>query len=193
METTLKDWLSSFWKITARPSPITFINESQKAKGKLSSAIGWLIFITIFNDLFVCVMYKQCFTSSTIMTTFVIVPLLFLFFAFCLDTISGRVFHHPKSYYDELLYFAAIVYVPYAMWSSLLSLLPLIGSYLWWASLLYPITLWTIAVKSLTKLTTWQATFTVVASLILCGTGLLYLPAFFVTFTNGEPSWPDLR
>src|SRR6266545_4854318 len=123
METSFKDWLSSFWQITVQPSQTTFINESQKAKGKLSSVIGWLIFITIFNDLFICVIHKQCFAPSITMMTFVIFPSVFLFFAFCLDTVSGRVFHHSKSYYDEFLYFATIVYVPYAIWSSLLSLL----------------------------------------------------------------------
>ncbi len=188
MEATVKDWLSSFWQITVRPSPTTFINESRKAKGKLSSTIGWLVFITIFNNLFACVMYKQCFTPSVTIMTFVVFPIIFLFFAFCLDTISGRAFHCPKSYYDEFLYFAAIVYVPYALWSSLLSSFPLIGSYLWWASLLYPITLWTIAVKSLTKLKTWQATITVILSLILGIVGLISLSAFLIGFTSGEPS-----
>ncbi len=187
METTLKDWLSSFWKITVRPSQITFLHESQKAKGKLASAIGWLTFITIFNDLFVCVMHKQCFAPPVTIMTFVVFPLIFLFFALCLDTISGRVFHCQKSYYDQFLYVAAIVYVPYAIWSSLLSLLPSIGSHLWWTSLLYPITLWTIAVKSLTKLETWQATTAVIVSLVLGLVGLISLSAVLVGLATGEP------
>jgi hypothetical protein len=188
MEATLKDWLGSFWQITVRPSQTTFVNESRKAKGKFVSVIGWLTFIAAFTHLFVYVVYQQFFAPVVIVLTFIVLPIVFLLFAFWLDTVYRRAFHRQKSYYDEFLYLAVVIYVPWTIWSSLLSLTPSVGNYLWWASLLYLVIMLTIAVKSLTKLKTWQAAITVVFGLVLGVMGLICLPAFILSLTRAVPS-----
>src|SRR5215211_114118 len=175
MKATLRDWLTSFWEITVHPSQTTFINESRKAKGKFVSVIGWLTFVAAFNDLFVYVVYKQ-FAPLVIVLTFIVGPIAFLLFAFWLDTIYRRAFHRQKSYYDEFLYLTVAIYVPYTIWSSLLRLTPSVGHFLWWTSFLYLVIMLTIAVKSLTKLKTWQAATTVIFSLVLGVMGLICLP-----------------
>jgi hypothetical protein len=188
MEVTLKDWFSSFWEILVRPSKTTFINESQKAKGKLPSVIGWLIFIMAFDHVFVYAIYKQLFSPLVIVLTFIIFPIVFLLFAVFLDTIYRRAFHRKKSYYDEFLYLAVAIYVPYSIWSAPLALIPSLGTYLWWASLVYLVILLTIAVKSLTKLKTWQAAITVIISLLLGVMGLICFPVFLLSLTRAVPS-----
>jgi hypothetical protein len=188
MEATLKDWLGSFWEITVRPSQTTFINESRKTKGKFVSVIGWLIFVATFTHVYVYVVYKQFFAPAVIVLTFIVIPIVFLLFAFWLDTICRRAFHRQKSYYDEFLYLTVVIYVPYTIWSSLLSLVPSVGNYLWWASLLYLVIMLTIAVKSLTKLKTWQAATTVILGLVLGILGLICLPAFILSLTRAVPS-----
>jgi hypothetical protein len=187
MEATLRDWLSSFREIIIRPSQIAFVNESQKAKGKIFGAIGWLLFIAAFDQLYVYAVYKYVFSVSLVIMTFLVFPLVFLFLAFCIDTVYCKVFHHKNTYYDEFLYIAVAIFVPFQILSSSLSLIPTIGIYLGWASIIYPIILLIVAVKSLTKLKTWETIVTVVLSIILALAGFFCIPVFLLSIMRAVP------
>ena len=188
MEATLKDWLGSFWGIIIHPSESTFVNEAQKAEGKTSSAIGWLLFLTVFTHIYNYIVFKSVFSIPVIILTFILIPLDALFLAFCLDTIYRRVFHRKKTYFDEFLYIVVVVLVSSQLFVSLLNLIPAIrGNYLLLASYLYPIVLLIIAVKSLTKLKGWQSAITVVLSVILALAGLICMPACLFSLMRAVP------
>ena len=188
MEATFKDWLGSFWKIIVHPSESTFVREAQKAKGKISSAIGWLLFLAVLIHLYIYAVFKYVFPIHVIILTFILIPLFSFFLAFCLDTIYRKIFHRKKTYYDEFLYIGIVILIVSQFVFSILNLIPAIrGNYLLWASYLYPIVLLIIAVKSLTKLKGWQAAITVILSVLLALAGFLCMPTFLFNLIRAVP------
>jgi hypothetical protein len=163
------------------------VNESQKAKGKIFGAISWLLLIVAFNHFYVYAVYKYVFSLSVIIMTFLFFPIVFLFFVFCIETVYQKAFHRKKTYYDEFLYIAVAIFVPFQILSSPLGLIPSFGIYLGWASFIYPIILLVVAVKALTKLKTWQAIVTVVLSIILGLAGFFCIPAFLLSIMRAVP------
>ncbi len=188
MEATLKDWLGSFWKVTIYPARVTFINESVKAKGKTASAIGWLLFLTVFVLLYNYAVFKFVFPVLVIILTFILFPLDSFFLVFWLDTVSRKVFKCKISYYDEFLYLGVVIAVVGQILFSILNLIPAVrGYYLLWASYLYPIVLLIIAVQSLTKLKVWQAFVTVILSVILAFIAFICITVLLLSMTRGIP------
>lgn len=168
METTLKDWLGSFWHVMIYPSQGTFAHESQKAGGKTTSAIGWLIFLAVFLHLYNYVVFKSVSPLSVVLLTLLLIPLDFFLLAFWLDTISRKVFHHKTSSYEQFLYIGVVIGVVSQILFSILNLIPpLRGYYLAEASYLYPIIILIVAVHSLTKLRIWESIITVILSVLL--------------------------
>jgi hypothetical protein len=188
MEAALKDWLGSFWKVMIYPTQVTFVHESGKAKGKTTSAIGWLLFLTVFVNLYNYVVFKYAFPISVIILAFILLPLDAFFLAFWLDTISRKVFHCKISYYEEFLYLGVVIAVVDQVLFSTLNLIPAVrGSYLSGASSLYPIVLLIVAVQSLTRLKVWQAIITVILSVILALIVFICITVLLLSMTRGIP------
>lgn len=188
MEATLKDWLGSFWNILIRPSQSTFFDEAQKAQGKTGSAVGWILFLTIFIHLYNYVAFNYVYPIYVIISSFILLPLDIFILTFCMDTICRKVFHRRRSYYDEFLYLWVVIFVISQVIIVVLSLIPAIrDNYLSWVLFLYPIGLLTVAVKSLTELKIWQAAITVVLSVILASLFLICGPVFLFILIGTVP------
>ena len=188
MEATLKDWLGSFGEIVIHPSEGTFLKEARKAQGKTGSALGWLLFLTAFIHVFNLVVFNYVYPIYVIVSSFILIPIGFFFLAFCLDTIYRKVFHRKKTYYDEFLYIGVAIFFVSQIFILLLSVIPALrDTYLSWALFLYPIILLIIAVKSLTKLKGWQASLTVVLSVVLASLFLLCGPLFLFSLIRAVP------
>jgi hypothetical protein len=188
MEATMKDWLGSFWKIVIYPSEATFFNEAQKADGKTSSAVGLLLLLTLFIHLYNYVFFQTAFPVVVIILSFLLIPLDIFLLAFCLDTIYRNAFHRKKSYYEEFLYIGVVTFISSQLLFFLLNMIPPIrGNQLLWVSYLYLTVLLIIAVKSLTKLKAWQATVTVILSVILSVAGLIFMPVCLFSVIRAVP------
>lgn len=188
MEATLKDWLGSFWAILIHPSESTFLEESRKAQGKMGSAVGWLLFMTVFLHVYNYAVFNFFYPVYAVISSFILIPLDFFFLSFCLDTIYRKVFHRKKTYYDEFLYLWVAIFIVSHVFILLLTLIPAVrDSFLSWALYLYPIVLLIVAVKSLTKLKAWQATLTVALSVTLAVSFLVCGPLFLFSLIRAVP------
>ena len=192
MDATVKDWLGSFWNILIRPTESTFVNEAKKAEGKTFSAVGSLVLFTAFFCLYNLAVLHYDFSKGAVILGFIIIPLYFLVLAFSLDTLYRKIFHRQKSYYEEFLYIGVVIFIISQLLFYLLIWIPFLGTdYLAFTSIavayLYPIVLLIVAVKSLTKLTAWQATLTVILGVGSTIIGWLCMIVFMLGLMRAVP------
>ncbi len=188
----MKDWLGSFWNVLIRPSESTFVSEAKKAEGKTLSAVGSLVLFTAFFCLYNLAVLHYDFPIAAVILGFIIIPLYFLVLAFSLDTLCRKIFHRKKSYYEEFLYIGVVVFIISQLLFYLLSWIPFLGTdYLTFTSIavayLYPIVLLIVAVKSLTKLTVWQATLTVILGVVSTIIGWFCIIVFMLSLMRAVP------
>jgi hypothetical protein len=186
---TLKDWLVTFGKIIIRPSAGTFRTEAKKAKGKLGSALAWIVALTIAYHLINYVARGYNDPIDYVLSTLFIVPIEFIFFVFCIHLLSKRIFHRKQVFYEEIVYLMAGILIPFMSINFLVGLIPDIGSILNWAVILYIPVLMVIAINAVTSLSLGQTIVVVVLSLVLAGVGAFCIPLFFFRFISTIPKF----
>ena len=183
----VKDWLTTFWKIIIKPTPETFIEESKKAQGKLSTAIVWIVLSIILVYAFIFFAYDYLFHPATIIFATLLFPIVFLVFVFFTHLFYQRLFRRKKDYYSEFLYLFIGIFVPLSAIHFLVGLIPNIGptlSNIIWA---YLFVLIVIAVKAVSKLKVWQSIVTVFLGFLFASLGFLCIPAFLLSMMNAVP------
>jgi hypothetical protein len=187
----LLDWITSFGKILGKPTPQTFRQEAEKAKGKTNSAF---VLLFLFLPLS-CVILHHFFRfpcspddlpAEFIMSIFF--PLLFYFYVLFTNFLYKRLFKRKKDYVDELLYLYVIIFYLCYIFNVATSYIPVIGFYLSWGTYLYFIILNILALRSLTKLKLWQSTITVIISLLIGLIGVILIPMFIFSLMRTVPS-----
>jgi hypothetical protein len=186
---TLKDWLVTFGKIIIRPSAGTFRTEAKKAKGKLGSAIAWIVLQTVAYHLINFVARGFTDPMDSVFAMLFIFPIEFIFFVFCLHLMGKRLFHLEQDHYEEIVYLMAGILLPFMSFSYLVGLLPDIGTILGWAITMYIPVLMVIAIKAVTRLRVGQTIVVVVLSVLLAGVGALCIPLFFFRFLSTIPKF----
>jgi hypothetical protein len=184
----LRDWITTFWSISIRPAPKTFVVESAKAKGKLPGVIAWLELISVIGCFDYFLVIRRSFSLSTFLLGIFFLPVEFFFFVFCIHMLYQRLFGRKKNYYTELLYLIVGIFVPFTIISFIVSPIPVVGTYLSWTISLYPLVLTMIAVMSITKLNAWQSVAVVLLSSVLAAAGLFCIPAFFLSIMRTVPT-----
>jgi hypothetical protein len=184
----LKDWFITFGKILVRPSPNTFREEAEKANGKLISSILWVVFSVIFTHSFNYIVHGTYQDAFMIVATILFVPIAFLFMVFCIHFLYQRLFHRKKDHYDEILYLAVAIFVPFGILPEFISLIPALNvSWLTFVFIIYQVLLLIIAVKAITNLRVWQASVVVVLGVIVGAAGFICIPAFLINFMYEMP------
>lgn len=183
----LKDWLTTFWKVIIKPTPETFIEESKKAQGKLSTAIAWLVFSILFDFLFSYFAHQFLFPPAIIIGMVMFFPIAFLVFVFFIHLFYQRLFRRKKDLYSEFLYLSVGVMTPISLINLLVPLIPNVGLALAAIVWVYLFVLIVIAVKAVSKLNVWQSTLTVFLGLLFASLGFLCIPAFILSMMNAVP------
>jgi hypothetical protein len=183
----LKDWLGTFGKIVMKPLPKTFVAEAAKAKGKFQSAVAWLVFAAIAINIYVFLLPDHYFSLFVLLASIIIVPIVFLFFVFCVHLLGQRLFDRRKDHYSELLYLAVGIFVPYVFLDFLITSLPIVGDTLSLVTPLYPLVLTVIAVVAITKLKTWQSIVVVSLASVLATAGAFCIPVFIFGIMGAVP------
>ena len=186
---TLKDWLVTFGKIIIRPSAGTFRTEAKKAKGKLGSAIAWVVALTIAYHLINYVVRGCTDPIDYVLSTLFIVPIQFIFFVFCIHLLGKRLFHLKQNHYEEIVYIMGGILLPFMSINYLVGLIPDIGSILNWPVILYIPVLMVIAINAVTNLKVGQTIVVVVFSLVLAGVGALCITLFFFRLISTIPKF----
>ena len=188
---TLKDWITTFWRVLVSPTSKTFIAESQKAKGKFSSAIGWMIFFAIYLFIFSTIAFKQV---QVIGLIFVILafPLALIILTYVMHFVYQRVFKRNKYLYDELLYINVAILLPIQFLFVPISIIiypslptPTMGSILNYGIFLYQIALLVRAFTSITNLKYWQSIVTILISISISILVFLCTIPFFYSLIGG--------
>lgn len=182
----LRDWLFTMSAIMIKPFPQTFIIESKKAKGKFSSATIWLVFIVISINIHV-LLVQNAFSVFVLVFTILFLPLVFLFFVFCIHILYKRLFNRKKDCYTELLYLIVGIFTPCILILVLFNQVPIFGEILFWATLLYTLFLTIVAVKAITKLKIWQSITVVILGSVLAIAGFFCIPIFFLSIMRTVP------
>ena len=117
----------------------------------------------------------------------IFLPIVFLFYVYCVNFLYIRMFRRKKSYYDELLYLMTCILVISAVINSVISFLPLQCRFICWIPIIYGLVLNVIAVKSIISLKIWESVLTVVIGAILAMGGLICIPLFMISMLNSIP------
>lgn len=178
---TLKDWFETFWKILILPTSGTFSEESEKAKGKFSSAIGWAIFIAIYSFV-ISIIAGINFNADLFIIAMLIFPILVVLLPSATHFVLQRFFHQKQYLYDRLLYiFTAIlvlfqlIITPVTFFAP--STIVRLANYF---VIAYQLVLFIIAIKSIARIKYWQA---IITTIITAFAGILIfictLPVIF--------------
>jgi hypothetical protein len=182
----LKDWLVTFGMIIIKPLPQTFLMESEKAKGKFTSAFIWLVFVVILMNIHVFLVRKT-FLIPAFLFTILFLPIVFLFFVFCIHMLYKRLFKRKKDYYTQLLYLIVGIFVPFTIIYVCFAQIPVVGEVLFWTTLIYTLILTVVAVTAVTKLKIWQSIAVVLLGSVLAIDGFFCIPAFIFSIMQTVP------
>lgn len=185
---TLIDWLGTFWKILISPTPQTFMEEADKANNKISSAVGWIVFVAFYSYSFPLIR-GYAFNFTILIYMLLLLPFIIILVPSATHFVLQRVFHRKQYLYDKVLYiFAAILVLFQIITIPITVLLPSnIASAVNYALIAYQFLLFVIALKSIANIKYWQAAITVIVSavvgalIVICG-----LP--FITSLMGSVS-----
>lgn len=183
----LKDWLVTFWKVLTRPLPDTFIQEAEKADGKLLSVWGWLVFVYLSVLLGVYFTYGRLPPVPAMLLLFMLFPLVFLVFVFGIHLVSQKVFHRKKNHYNQLLYLMTAIFVPFTIVDLFVGYLPNVGVYLHGVIVFYMVALMVVAVKTIVKLRAWESIVTILLALLLAAGGMVCIPIFVLSLIGVLP------
>ena len=122
-----------------------------------------------------------------VLLALIFLPIVFLFYVYCVNFLYIRMFRRKKSYYDELLYLMTCILVISAVINSVISFLPLQCRFICWIPIIYGLVLNVIAVKSIISLKIWESVLTVVIGAILAMGGLICIPLFMISMLNSIP------
>lgn len=187
---TFKDWIYTFWRVLILPTPKTFLAESQKADGKFTSAVGWLIFFVVYIFIFSIFIFKQVLITGFV-GMILVIPLTIILFTSAMHFVYQRMFKRKQFIYDKLIYLNTAILLSIQFLFVPLSTLFLpvstvtINSILSYGILLYQFILITIAFKSISNLKYWQASITVVISILAAGITLLCTIPFVLSMMGG--------
>jgi len=190
---TLKDWLVTFWKVLISPSPKTFVAEAQKANGKFASAMGWIIFFSIYIFIFSIIALKQVMVIGFIFVVLAL-PIAIIIFTSAMHFAYQRIFKRKQYLYDKLVYATVAILLPIQFLFVPLStiLFPVlsvsVNSILNYIIFLYQIVLLVIAFKSITNLKYWQSIATVLISIVVAGLVFLCTIPFLFSLLGGVNS-----
>jgi hypothetical protein len=171
----VKDWLSTFGMIIARPLPETFLVEAKKAKGKFAGAVAWIAFVAVFAEANVLILLER-FSFSRILKALLFTPIVFILSVFCIHMFYQKFFGRKKYYDEELLYLIVGIFVPFMLASILVSNIPIVGGVVSWIIFAYAVILTVIAVKAITKLKIWQSVIVVFSGLVVAAIGYFVIP-----------------
>jgi len=162
----VKDWLGTFWRILIYPTPDTFVDEAEKAKDKLGSAIGWVIFVIIYSYL-MAVISGYVFNMTTLVIASLILPLTVIMVPSATHFILQRFFHRKQYLYDKILYIYTAIFVLFQLIvNPIIFFFPTdITSIINYLIIVYQIILLIIATKSIANIKYWQAVITIMVSL----------------------------
>jgi hypothetical protein len=179
----MKDWLTTFGMIVAKPFPSTFIAEAEKAKGKFNSAVAWVALVAVILEANYLVVIGH-FSLSGILKAVIFVPNVFIFSVFCIHMFYQKFFSRKKDYHEELLYLIVGVFVPFTLASIIFGYIPVIGVPLSWVALAYAVVLTVVAVKTITKLKVWQSAIVIFSGLIVAVIGYFVIPILIFGVMN---------
>jgi hypothetical protein len=171
----MKDWVTTFGVIVAKPFPATFIAEAEKAKGKFNSAVAWVALVAVILEVNYLIALGH-FSLSRILKAVLFVPIVFIFSVFCIHMFYQRFFGRKKDYHEELLYLIVGIFVPFTLAATFVAYIPRIGEFLSWMAVGYAIILTVIAVKAITKLKVWQSAIVVFSGLVVAIIGYFVIP-----------------
>ena len=127
---------------------------------------------------------NKYFSLSVIVKSILFMPIVALFFVFCVHRLYQKLFGRKKNHYDELLYLIVGSYVPFVLVSIFIALIPGVGKILFRITMNYPLILVVIAVKAITKLKVWQSIVVVGLGALLAMAGSLMIPLFITSILH---------
>jgi hypothetical protein len=183
---TLKDWLGTFWRILILPTPKTFVEEAEKAKDKFTSVIGWAVFIIIYSYL-IAAMAGYMFNFTILISGSLILPIVIVLIPSAIHFVLQRVFHRKQYLYDKVLYiFTSIVVLFQIIITPIIFWAPQsIASVISYIVIAYQFILFVISIKSIANIKYWQATITVIVSLIIGGLIFICVIPFITSLMGG--------
>jgi hypothetical protein len=165
---TMKDWLSTFWRVLASPTPKTFAEEAEKAKNKFSSAIGWAVFTAAYSYL-VPALFGQAFDLVFLVIAILIFPIAIVLVPSATHFMLQHAFRRKQYLYDKALYIYTAIFVLFQI-----IIIPItylvpsnIVSFVDYIFIAYQFVLFVMAVKAIAKIKYWQAIVTVLVSAII--------------------------
>ena len=171
----MKDWLTTFGMIVAKPFPETFIAEAEKAEGKFKGAVAWIALVAVILEVNYLITMGY-FSLSRILKAVMFVPIVFIFSVFCIHMFYQKFFGRKKDYHEGLLYLTVGTFVPFALATIFVGYIPVIGVTLSWIAIAYAVILTVIAVKSITKLKVWQSAIVFFYGLVVSVIGYFVIP-----------------
>jgi tetratricopeptide (TPR) repeat protein len=208
----LKSWLLAFARVVYSPRPATFRELAADADRKFNSAVGWLAGFAVFSTLlYWFVLDRQPFGLAVLVVAgarvIAAVGLVFLF-TYVAGFLVRKVILRHRTYVSELSCAFIVIYVAIGTLSKLLALIPLLGANLppwlgpdplisYWRLLpvlAYPymLILSGIAVKSIVRLTGWQAAMVVGVSGFLTN-WLARVVILLLSYMIYTPGWGFVR
>ena len=181
------DWFVSIFKIFFFPTEKTFLEEAQKADGKFWGAVVWLVLLTLFGVWFLVFNFGATYNPFAILAIILLLPIIFLFYVFCIHLIYQRFFHRKKYVYNEILYLMVCIIAPITVVNSYAGLIPNFGTTASWVTILYGAFLVIAAIRAVCKLTIPQSIAVFVFATILGGVGFFCIPTFFMGLLGSVP------
>ena len=174
---SIKGWLVTFWRVLVLPTPVTFVNESKKAKDQFGGSVAWLVIFSVFVYSIGSIALKEPLPLSILIGAIILIPITVVFFTTAMHFFYQRVFHKKQYLYDEFIYLCtAIIISIQAIYMLVALILPdNFSIYLSYVVYLYQLCLVVVVYKALTKLNYWQSIVSVILSF---GVGFL---VFFCT------------
>ena len=181
MADTLKDWFETFWRILTLPTSKTLLEESEKAKGKFTSAIGWAVLIAIYSSVIPTIAGIN-FNADLLVLTMLIFPILVVLLPSATHFVLLRIFHQKQYLYDRLLYiFTAILVLFQLIITPVKFFAPFttvrVANYI---VIAYQLVLFILAIKSIAQIKYWQAVITTMITvfagmfIFLCSLPILF-------------------
>jgi hypothetical protein len=172
------EWLAAFYRVLIRPRPSTFVEFSQKARGRFEAGIVWLV-LTALAAVLLPLAAGAPFDPATVLAGVVVLPLGVMLWAAAVDFLYRRIYDHQARLYNALFYCIVCVFVPTTILNALLQLVPMVSSVADWLVPLAQVALVTMAVIAITRLRLWQAILLVAVSAVTALVASLLLTLLF--------------
>jgi hypothetical protein len=165
----IKGCLETCWMILIHPTSRTFVSESEKGEKQFSLITAWLMVLSIYIGIVFGIASGDGWLLLLSALSFsLIIPLTVILTTSVMHLLYQRVFHRTQYIYDQLLYITTAVLFTFQViglpvW---LALPQYTAKYFGYAVVIYQLILVWLAFKYLSKLSYWQAAFTVFLSAV---------------------------